>query len=228
MGTRDTSWTVVQGGEQRIRYSHLPPGRYRIELQATMNPARWRGQPTEMMLHIKPPFWLSTWAYILYTLVLIALFTLGLIIWHNRSEQRKLRQQIAQLVQNQALMREAPEASPYALIKDIVPGQHTNDFMDAVDAYLEQHATSHELSVDTLAEAMHTSASTLYRRMKATTSLSPNEYIRLYRLKRAARMLRQEGLPIREVSERLCFSSVAYFTNCFSRQFGITPGEYVK
>ena len=150
-------------------------------------------------------------------------------IWRHRVERDALRQQIAHLLENQELMRSTPQMSPYDLIKDIAPkNQKGDDFMKRVDDYLEDHVTDNQLGVDTISVHMNMSNSTFYRRMKSATSLSPNEYIRLYRLKKAALLLRQEGKSIREVSEMLCFSSVAYFTNCFSRQFGITPGEYER
>lgn len=227
-GVNNDKWTVIQGGEQCIHFSHLPPGRYCIQLQAGMSPVQWEGPVVEMNIVIKPPLWFSTWAYVLYAAVAVVLVLLCWSVWRSKMERRRLQQQIKQLLENRELLLKAPEATPYALIKDIAPGKNTNRFMDAVDAYLERHVMSHELSVDTLAENMNMSVSTLYRHMKSITSLSPNEYIRLFRLKRAAVMLRRDGLSIREVSERLCFSSVGYFTNCFSHQFGITPGEYVK
>jgi AraC-like DNA-binding protein len=107
------------------------------------------------------------------------------------------------------------------------------DFISYASALLMNNTqmfiiTDRELGVDAVAHHLNMSNSTFYRRIKTASGLSPNEYIRLYRLKKAALMLRQEGLSIREVSERLCFSSVAYFTNSFSQQFGVTPGEYVK
>lgn len=75
---------------------------------------------------------------------------------------------------------------------------------------------------------MAMSNSTLYRKMKGLTSLAPNDYIRLCRLKTAARLLKEEDFSIKEISEKLKFSSVSYFTNCFMKQFGVTPGVFKK
>ena len=61
--------------------------------------------------------------------------------------------------------------------------------------------------------------------MKSASSLSPNDYIRLYRLNTAARML-NDGCQIKFVAEDLGFSSVSYFTSSFVKHFGMTPGEY--
>ena len=75
---------------------------------------------------------------------------------------------------------------------------------------------------------MNMSVSTLYRKVKAITSLAPNDFIRLCRLKKAAEMLAKGDLRINEVAESLGFSTTSYFTSCFMKQFGITPSEFIK
>lgn len=227
-GGSSRAWILVQGGEQSIRLEHLPHGTYQLELQASFDPSRWDGDVATLHIDVHPPFWLTPWAWILYMILATCTVWAVIVIWLQRRERLKLRRQIERLLQNQELLRNAPQLSPYALIKDIAPTDRRNEWLERVDAFLESNLYNHSLGVDLVAEHMAMSNSTLYRRMKSVTSLSPNEYIRLFRLKRAAQMLRQEGMAIREVSDALCFSSVAYFTNCFSQQFGVTPGEYLK
>ena len=85
-----------------------------------------------------------------------------------------------------------------------------------------------QLTVEQLANEMNMSTSTLYRKVKGITSLSPNDFIRLCRLKKAAELLSSGRFRIKEVAARTGFSSIAYFTSCFMRQFGITPGAFIK
>ena len=100
--------------------------------------------------------------------------------------------------------------------------------MERVDAYLELNICNRNMSVEMLAEYMNMSMSTFYRKLKASSSLSPNDYIKLYRLNMAARMLKEENSQIKMVAEKTGFSSVAYFTSCFVKHFGITPKEFKK
>ena len=226
----DGEWTVIQGGDGRIFFGHLSPGKYHIHLQASTNPNIWEGSVEEMLITVSPPWWRTYWAYLFYTLFVIGIAAILWRLWKHQAERKALREQIARLMENKELMRSTAHLSPYTLIKDITAphSDKIEKFMKRIDDYLDDHVFDSQLSVDTMAYHMNMSTSTFYRRLKATTSMSPNEYIRLFRLKKAAMMLRQEQLPIREVSQRLCYSSVAYFTNCFTHQFGITPGEYVK
>lgn len=219
-------WITGIAGQQRIVLTHLAPGDYRLELQASMTPSRWDGPTVGIDITVTSPWWRTPWAYILYIIIVAAIVMLMFRVRMQRKERDDLRRQIARLMENRELMRNMPQLSPYALIKHIVPVQPADDFMERVDAYLEAHVDDKQLGVESLATHLEVSTSTLYRRMKSTMSLSPVEYIRLYRLKKAALMLRRDGMSIRQVSERLCFSSVAYFTNSFSSQFGVTPGEY--
>ena len=226
----DGEWTVIQGGDGRIFFSHLSPGSYRISLQAGTNPNIWEGPVAEMLISVSPPWWRTGWACLFYALLFAGMAAMLWRLWRHQAERKALRLQISRLMENKELMRSTAHLSPYALIKDIAAphSDKTEKFMKSVDGYLDEHVFDSQLSVDGLAYHMNMSTSTFYRRLKATTSMSPNEYIRLFRLKKAAVMLRQGQLPIREVSQRLCYSSVAYFTNCFTHQFGVTPGEYVK
>ena len=83
-----------------------------------------------------------------------------------------------------------------------------------------------KLDVDVLAEAMNMSRATFYRKMKGFTDVSPNEFIRLCRLRKAAEMLAKGDAPVNEIAYAVGFSSPSYFSRCFSRQFGVSPKDY--
>ena len=139
-----------------------------------------------------------------------------------------LRAQISNLLRGRDLLRSTFIHSPYALVSGISSNKADNQFIARLDKLVNDHIDSDMLSVEFLAEHMAMSKSSLYRKVKSLTSLSPNDYIKLCRLKRAAKMLKDEGVSIKEVAERTGFSSAAYFTSCFMKQFGITPGEFLR
>ena len=62
-----------------------------------------------------------------------------------------------------------------------------------------------------------------FRRMAGMT---PNDYIRLIRLKKAAYLLAEEEVSSSEACFRVGFSSPSYFAKCFQAQFGIAPAEF--
>lgn len=56
--------------------------------------------------------------------------------------------------------------------------------------------------------------------------MSPIEFLRGYRLKKAAALLKMKQLSVSEVAYRCGFSSAAYFAKCFKALYGVTPTDY--
>jgi len=81
------------------------------------------------------------------------------------------------------------------------------------------------LSVEDVAAELHLSRVQMYRKVKALTGSTPVEMIRIMRLKRAEKLLRQGGRTVSEVSYDVGFTSPSYFAKCFKEQFGHLPSE---
>jgi AraC-like DNA-binding protein len=71
------------------------------------------------------------------------------------------------------------------------------------------------------------SKANFYRKFKAITGTSPNEYMKTYRLNRAAAMI-AEGARINEAADAVGFDSSSYFAKCFKAKFGVLPNDYLK
>jgi signal transduction histidine kinase/DNA-binding response OmpR family regulator/ligand-binding sensor domain-containing protein len=91
---------------------------------------------------------------------------------------------------------------------------------------IESNMTNPEFSVEELCRAVAMSRMQLYRKLKALTGLSANEFIRTMRLKRAAQLLEQNQLTVAEVTYEVGFGDLPYFRECFKKMFGVTPSEY--
>ena len=95
-------------------------------------------------------------------------------------------------------------------------------FSEQVEASLQDNAAD----VESIAEALCMSPSTLYRKIKGLTGISPNEYIRNLKLNKAAHLLRTTDLTVAEIAYQCGMGSAVYFRNCFKERFGKTPTEY--
>ena len=73
---------------------------------------------------------------------------------------------------------------------------------------------------------MNMSQSTLYRKLKATTGQSTNEFIQNLRLKYAARLLHETSLTVSEISFEIGFSDSSYFSRAFRKCFGESPRQW--
>lgn len=100
------------------------------------------------------------------------------------------------------------------------------EFISRIDALIEAQIREENFSIDALAEQMCMSKSNFYRKFHAVTGSSPNEYLKTFRLNRAAKLIR-EGQRINEAAISVGFYSSSYFAKCFSAQFGVLPKDYI-
>ena len=83
-------------------------------------------------------------------------------------------------------------------------------------------------SVDEIAHQMNVGRTIFYKKVKGITGYSPNEYIRIIRMKKAAELLQEHTLTIAEVSYKVGINDPFYFSKCFKAQFGMAPSVYQK
>lgn len=88
--------------------------------------------------------------------------------------------------------------------------------------YMEENFATELTSASLAAQFGYTEAH-FCRKFKEATGLTPANYIRIYRLERANRLLKEEDLPISEVAARCGFADANYFTRCFKAHFKKTP-----
>ena len=72
------------------------------------------------------------------------------------------------------------------------------------------------------------SNSTLYRKMKALTGLSTNDYVRKIRMKHTEQYLLEGKYNISEIAFKVGINNPFYFRQCFKEEFGCIPSEYLK
>ena len=101
-----------------------------------------------------------------------------------------------------------------------------NEFLGRYTRFVEAHLGDEKIDIASLAGEFAMSQSTLYRKVKAVSGLSPNELIRNIRLEKAAEMLLRTDQTISEISWATGFGSPVYFRNCFKERYGKTPTEY--
>lgn len=68
----------------------------------------------------------------------------------------------------------------------------------------------------------------LYKKLKSLTGHTPIEFIRAFRIKRAAQLLAQSQMGVSEVAYQVGFNDPRYFTRYFKAEFKMLPSEYAK
>ncbi|WP_316792664.1 two-component regulator propeller domain-containing protein [Pedobacter frigoris] len=101
-------------------------------------------------------------------------------------------------------------------------------FLSRLIAVIEEGMENREFGVDLLADRMGMSQTVLYKKVKALTDMTVNDFSKSIRLKKAAQLLKESGYNVSEVSVLVGFIDSRYFTKEFKRQFGQTPREYLN
>ena len=101
------------------------------------------------------------------------------------------------------------------------------NFIESAISFIESHYIDKELDVAMLAQSMGFSVRQLQRKVKGITGLSPMDLVKIYRLRKAAKLLQRHD-SIAEVAESCGFGSPNYFCTCFKDYFNQTPSHYQK
>ena len=101
-------------------------------------------------------------------------------------------------------------------------------FLQALLAALAKHWQDATFDVPDFCDVMSMSKSQLYRKCISITGMSPNSFLREYRLTRSLELLRKEDRNFSQTTFDTGFGSASYFTKCFQKRFGLQPLTYLK
>ena len=103
--------------------------------------------------------------------------------------------------------------------------QKDQEFILRLQELISNKLSDEKFSLDSVAEEMNMSRSSLYRKIKALSGIAPTEYLKVLRLNKAAELIRQ-GNRVNEVYQQVGFSSASYFAKCFKAQFNVLPKDF--
>ncbi len=114
-----------------------------------------------------------------------------------------------------------PPAAP-----DAIPNSVDTAFLEKVMQLVDEHMDNPEFGVDMLARKVAMSQPVLYKKLKAVTGLSVNDFVKSLRLKKAAELIRTRRHTVYEVAYMVGYNDRKYFSREFKKQFGKTPSEF--
>lgn len=119
-------------------------------------------------------------------------------------------------------------ADKNAVQKENVLNQVDQGFISKLRQLIDEELGNSEVSVEDLGASLGLSRVQLYRKTKALTGYSPNELLRIARLKKAAALFASSDKTISEVTYEVGFTSPSYFTKCYKDFFGESPTDFLK
>ena len=130
------------------------------------------------------------------------------------------QRQILETSYRQRLMRLDPQKTDDELKGD--------SFLAKLLNIMDKQMDNNALTVDELVDDMGMGRTVFFNKLKSLTGLSPVEFIREMRIKRAAQLLEQKNYNITEVTYMVGMNDSRYFAKCFKAPYGVTPSENRK
>jgi DNA-binding response OmpR family regulator len=139
-----------------------------------------------------------------------------------------LQAKVHTLIENRKVMR-----NKFSTLDDVTPSEITTSTLDQqffkrVNEIVEKYYTDSAFDVDHFASEMFVSRSQLYKKMKAITNLSANDFINVYRLKKSKELLQNNNLQISEVAYATGFNDPKYFSRIFKKYYKCSPSEFLN
>ena len=134
---------------------------------------------------------------------------------------------IASLIKNRETLRQTFAKSPFVAANTMALTKADEEFIKRLNEIILSNLHSPEFSMEDMAEMLNMSRSNFYRKIKGVLDLTPNEYLRIERLKRAAQLLKDGENRVNEICYMVGFNSPSYFSKCFLKQFGVLPKDFV-
>jgi len=107
-------------------------------------------------------------------------------------------------------------------------GSLDDDFMQKVNTVVTELYADPSFDIETFASNMYVSRSLLYKKLKALTNVSPNEYINVFRLKKSIALLQTKKYQVAEVAVMVGFNDPKYFSRVFKKFYKCSPSEYAN
>ncbi len=99
-------------------------------------------------------------------------------------------------------------------------------FLEKAMTLVEEHIDQPDFNVEKFAREMAVSRAFLFTKLKEVTNQTPNNFVKVIRLKRAAQLLKEYNLEVSQVAYKVGFRDPRYFSKCFKKMYAVSPSEY--
>ena len=212
--------------EQYIRFASMEPGKHRLILRSVSRTCGAVLDEVSLTIRISYPWWNTWWMWLIY-ICLIALAFYG--AWRIYQLHTKyMRLVLNNLNRNDLLdvpfsgeeegsLSEAPSTDSEK--------EESNQFISQATKLVIDNIADSNFTIDRLCREMAMSRTLFYVKLKSYTGKSPQDFIRVIRLERAATLLRN-GRQVTDAAVLSGFDNPKYFSTVFKKYFGVSPSKY--
>ncbi len=211
-------------------FQNIPYGTYTFKVKYKKDVLDSVCKELSYTIVIEPYWYHSSSAHALYVLLLIALFAALFYYLWKQGWWSKIQDACQVLTlpngvpESKGANQPQSEFAPFPYATTDEQRQFARAIMELIDQSLDHE----EMGTTYLAEKMHMSPRQFYRKFKEISGTNPGDYIKNYKMDKAADLLRNSTLSIQEVMDAIGIASRPYFYKEFARKYQTTPSHYRK
>lgn len=226
---KNKEWNHL-GRNNSVTFLDLEPGTHQLSIRSTNRDGVWVDNTRTLTIIVVPTFWETVWAKILYILIFLAV-VYGIYRTRNhilnlRRQQHELQEAYLALLSANAkdkTQEASTDKKPQIKVPQLKPEDEA--FMQRAMKFIEEHISDSDINIGDMADATATSRTGLHRKMKSLLGVTPLDFIREARIRKACQML-SAGEAVNDVAYACGFSNPKYFRKCFKDWTGKTPSEF--
>ena len=219
----------------------LKPGKYVVELQASMDPNHFELRPYTWVIYVNEPWWRSSGIYLLFGLI-VCLLAIANVIFYNyntrltmmrNNKEGDIMRRIHNYVTRCDELRHElllPNISTTEEDNDDDPQQNNKLFINTmltIVPFIHSHAKE-KVTMTMLSEQTGMEVTKLFELLSSNFYLSPRQMVGRLRLQEASELLLTTDKSVEEIANELMFVTPNYFISCFYHHFRQTPKDYRK
>ena len=230
---------VDSKGMLHVPLMGLSPGTYQLELQASMYPDQWDGEPFTWNIIVNEPWWQTTG--ILWVLgIMVFMIGIANLVFYMRNERMRMRRSHGEGDMIRKIRQFVTRCNTYtsevmsSMQEDYRHNSENADvklspeFMQVmmrILPYVNEHMKG-DLSMAQLSRVAGMDVVSLYELMMDNVYKSPRQLARIYRLEHVTKQLLTTNHSIEQIAEECGFSTANYMIGTFFHQYKQTPLEY--
>ena len=219
--------------EQTIRFTNMEAGTHPLLLRCISRTCGTVLDEVKLTIIVSEPWWNSWWMWLFYIGLILLAFYGAWHVYHLHTKYMRLVLSDLNLnpaFQDVATEEEAPSALVTPQEEETAPipepdVEDGSEFIARVTKLVADHLADANFNIDRLCRELAMSRTLFYLKLKTYTGKSPQDFIRIIRLERAAALLRN-GSSVTDAAALAGFENPKYFSTVFKKYFGVSPSKY--
>ena len=227
MDDYDKGWNYTSAVRPSVNYSNISPGRYTLYIE-TLNPDGSWSEARQIDVNVVARFTETLlFRFMTVFIILALLFGMTIAAFRFKRMRNEIQQKYSLLMSVDNI---SSSLTPDRLVARQAETGEDKDrrFLDDSAAFIAANIDNPDLVVEDLARNSGMSRTAYYTRLKQITGLTPVDFIKQMRIKKALKLLESGSLSVTEVAYGVGFTDPKYFSRCFKAEMDMTPTQYIE